>query len=62
MGKPEEPYQEIIVETYYESGSGLHGNPIHSATGRRVIEIVLKRNILAAWRAAEPLLETKAKC
>lgn len=26
MAKPEEPYVELIVETYYESGSGLHGN------------------------------------
>jgi hypothetical protein len=26
MGKPEEPYIRIIVETYYESGSGLHGD------------------------------------
>jgi hypothetical protein len=26
MGKPEEPYIRIIVETYYESGSGLHGS------------------------------------
>ena len=26
MGKPEEPYIEIIVETYYESGGGLHGD------------------------------------
>jgi hypothetical protein len=26
MGKPQEPYIRIIVETYYESGSGLHGD------------------------------------
>jgi hypothetical protein len=26
MGKPEEPYIRIIVETYHESGSGLHGD------------------------------------
>ena len=26
MAKPEEPYIELIVETYYESGSGLHGD------------------------------------
>lgn len=25
MGKPEEPYIRLIVETYNESGSGLHG-------------------------------------
>lgn len=26
MAKPEEPYIELIVETYYESGGGLHGD------------------------------------
>lgn len=26
MGKPEEPYIRIIVETYCESGGGLHGD------------------------------------
>lgn len=26
MGKPQEPYIRIIVETYIESGSGLHGD------------------------------------
>jgi hypothetical protein len=26
VGKPEEPYIRIVVETYYESGSGLHGD------------------------------------
>ncbi len=26
MGKPEEPYIQIVVETYIESGSGLHGD------------------------------------
>jgi len=26
MGMPDEPYYTIIVETYYASGSGLHGN------------------------------------
>ncbi len=26
MGKPEEPYILIVVETYHESGSGLHGD------------------------------------
>jgi hypothetical protein len=26
MGKPEEPYIRIIVETYHESGGGLHGD------------------------------------
>jgi hypothetical protein len=26
MGKPEEPYYTIIVETYSVSGSGLHGD------------------------------------
>ena len=26
MGKPEEPYVRIGVETYHESGSGLHGD------------------------------------
>jgi hypothetical protein len=26
VGKPEEPYIRVIVETYYESGSGLHGD------------------------------------
>src|SRR5271168_1049548 len=26
MGKPEEPYIRIIVETYHESESGLHGD------------------------------------
>lgn len=26
MGKPEEPYIRMIVETYAESGSGLHGD------------------------------------
>jgi hypothetical protein len=26
MGKPEEPYIRVIVETYRESGSGLHGD------------------------------------
>jgi hypothetical protein len=26
MGKPEEPYIRIIVETYHESGSVLHGD------------------------------------
>ena len=26
MGKPEEPYIQIIVETYHERGSGLHGD------------------------------------
>jgi hypothetical protein len=26
MGKPEEPYIQIVVETYLESGSGLHGD------------------------------------
>ena len=25
MGKPTEPYIRIVVETYIESGSGLHG-------------------------------------
>lgn len=26
MGKPTEPYIKIVVETYRESGSGLHGD------------------------------------
>ena len=26
VGKPEEPYIRIVVETYRESGSGLHGD------------------------------------
>jgi hypothetical protein len=26
MGKPEEPYIRVVVETYRESGSGLHGD------------------------------------
>jgi hypothetical protein len=26
MGKPEEPYILIVVETYHEIGSGLHGD------------------------------------
>ena len=26
MGMPEEPYIQIVVETYIESGSGLHGD------------------------------------
>lgn len=26
MGKPQEPYIRIIVETYRETGSGLHGD------------------------------------
>jgi hypothetical protein len=26
VGKPEEPYFRIIVETYRESGGGLHGD------------------------------------
>ncbi len=26
MGKPEEPYIRIIVETYRDGGSGLHGD------------------------------------
>lgn len=26
MAKPMEPYVECVVETYYESGSGLHGD------------------------------------
>jgi hypothetical protein len=26
MGMPDEPYYTLIVETYYESGSGLHGD------------------------------------
>ncbi len=26
MGKPTEPYIRIVVETYIESGSGLHGD------------------------------------
>jgi hypothetical protein len=26
MGMPDEPYYTLIVETYHESGSGLHGD------------------------------------
>lgn len=26
MGKPDEPYYQIVVETYRISGSGLHGD------------------------------------
>jgi len=26
MGMPDEPYYAVVVETYYESGSGLHGD------------------------------------
>lgn len=26
MGKPEEPYIRVVVETYIERGSGLHGD------------------------------------
>jgi hypothetical protein len=26
VGKPEEPYILIVVETYFESGGGLHGD------------------------------------
>lgn len=26
MGMPDEPYEWLIVETYIESGSGLHGD------------------------------------
>jgi hypothetical protein len=26
MGKPEEPYYRIVVETFIKSGSGLHGD------------------------------------
>jgi len=31
MGKPEERYYTVVVETYRESGSGLHGD-IHVRT------------------------------
>jgi hypothetical protein len=26
LGMPDEPYYTLVVETYYESGSGLHGD------------------------------------
>jgi hypothetical protein len=32
VGKPEEPYIRVVVETYYESGSGLHGDIQSSGT------------------------------
>jgi hypothetical protein len=37
MGKPEEPYIRIVVETYIESGSGLHGDiHVRPIAGQRV--------------------------
>lgn len=37
MGKPEEPYIRIIVETYLESGSGLHGDiHVRPISGQKV--------------------------
>ena len=38
MGMPEEPYIWLIVETYRERGSGLHGD-IH-ALGRSLGQVV----------------------
>jgi hypothetical protein len=35
MAKPEEPYIELIVETYYESGAGLHGDIHVRSTARQ---------------------------
>ena len=37
MGKPEEPYPRIIVETYHEHGSGLHGDrPVRPIAGQQL--------------------------
>jgi hypothetical protein len=55
VGKPEEPYIRIIVETYYESGSGLHGDiHVRPIAGQQVSQS-LRVRFPRALRHAHPV-------
>jgi len=55
MGKPEEPYIEIIVETYYESGGGLHGDIHVRPAAGQVFPQHLRVRFPRAIRKANPV-------
>lgn len=55
MGKPQEPYIRIIVETYYESGSGLHGDiHVRPIAGQQIPQD-LRVRFPRALRSAHPV-------
>jgi len=55
MGKPEEPYIQIVVETYSESGSGLHGDiHVRPIAGQQVPRS-LRVRFPKALRRAHPI-------
>jgi hypothetical protein len=55
MGKPQEPYIRIVVETYRESGSGLHGDiHVRPIAGQQVSQN-LRVRFPKALRFAHPI-------
>ena len=55
MGKPEEPYIQVIVETYLESGSGLHGDRHVRPIAGEQLPQSLRVRFPKALRFAHPL-------
>jgi hypothetical protein len=55
MGKPEEPYILIVVETYLESGSGLHGDLHVRPISGQALPPDLRVRFRKALRRAHPL-------
>jgi hypothetical protein len=55
MGKPQEPYIRMVVETYRESGSGLHGDiHVRPVAGQQVSQN-LRVRFPKALRFAHPI-------
>ncbi|MGC2780586.1 MAG: hypothetical protein WA418_33615 [Bradyrhizobium sp.] len=55
MGKPEEPYILIVVETYLESGSGLHGDLHVRPIAGQALPSNLRVRFPKSLRCAHPL-------
>jgi hypothetical protein len=55
MGKPEEPYILMVVETYLESGSGLHGDLHVRPIAGQSVSPHLRVRFPKALRSAHPL-------
>jgi hypothetical protein len=55
MGKPEEPYIRIVVETYLESGGGLHGDLHVRPIEGQALPKNLRVRFPKALRRAHPL-------
>lgn len=56
MGRPEEGYHSIIVETYYESGSGLHGDVhVRPIAGQMFSQSLRVRGFRKKIRDAHPV-------